>query len=176
MVAAAKGLQVSTVVVIPSARLDLVLRTPAEIIAFVEAMPPADRAEVSPDWLARVRATPAGDPWALGFAVVERAGGALVGSCGFKGPPDPDGVVELAYGMDAAHRGRGYATEAAGALTEFAFADGRVRQVRAHTKPDNAASARVLTKCKFTRVGEVIDPDDGLVCRWERCRVFELRQ
>lgn len=157
-------------VVIPIVRLDLVLQTPDEVIAFVEAMPPADRAEVSPDWLARVRETPVGDPWSLSFSVVERGGRAVVGSCGFKGPPDPDGVVELAYGIDPGHQGRGYATEAAGALTEFAFADGRVQLVRAHTRPDNEASARVLTKCGFERIGEVIDPEDGPVCRWERTR------
>jgi len=40
--------------------------------------------------------------------------------------------------------------------------------VRAHTKADNAASARVLAKCGFLRTGEVIDPEDGLVSRWER--------
>ena len=50
----------------------------------------------------------------------------------------------------------------------FAFASGRVRLVRAHTKPDNGASARVLAKCGFRWVGEVIDPEDGLVCRWEQ--------
>jgi RimJ/RimL family protein N-acetyltransferase len=155
-------------VVIPTANLDLVLKTPDEVLAWVEALPPADRAEVSPDWVARVRATPAGDPWALSFAVVERASGAAVGGCGFKGPPDPDGVVELAYGIDEPHRGRGFATEAAGALAGFAFASGRVRLVRAHTKPGNGPSARVLAKCGFRRVGEVVDPEDGLVSRWER--------
>ena len=77
-------------------------------------------------------------------------------------------MVEVAYGTDPAHRGRGFATEAAAALTEFAFASGRVRLVRAHTKPDNAASARVLAKCAFLRIGEVIEPEDGLVSRWER--------
>ena len=156
--------------VIPTVHLDLVLQTPDEVIAFVEAMPPADRAEVSPAWLARVRTTRAGDPWALGFAVVERSGGGVVGSCGFMGPPDADGMVELAYGIDPSRRGRGYATEAAAALTEFALADARVRRVRAHTKADNGASARVLAKCGFARLGEVIDPEDGPVCRWERTR------
>jgi RimJ/RimL family protein N-acetyltransferase len=160
-------LQVASVV-IPTARLDLVLQTPEEVLAWAASLPPADRAEVSPDWVARVRATAPGDPWALSFTAVERASGSVVGSCAFKGPPDAAGVVEVAYGTDPAHRGRGFATEAAGALTGFAFASGRVRLVRAHTKPDNAASARVLAKCGFRRVGEVSDPEDGLVCRWER--------
>jgi RimJ/RimL family protein N-acetyltransferase len=157
-----------TAVAIPTARLTLVLQTPDEVLALIEAMPPDDRAEVSPDWITRVRATAAGDPWSLSFAAVERASGSAVGGCAFKGPPDADGVVEVSYGTDPTYRGRGYATEAARALTEFAFASGRVRLVRAHTRPDNAASARVLEKCGFRRVGQVTDPEDGLVCRWER--------
>jgi RimJ/RimL family protein N-acetyltransferase len=152
--------------VIPTPRLDLVLQTPAEVLAWVEALPPADRAEVSPDWIARARAAAPGDPWALSFTVVERGGGP-VGACAFKGPPDADGVVEVAYGIDEPHRGRGFAAEAAAALAAFALAGGRARRVRAHTKPDNAASRRVLTKCGFGRLGEVTDPEDGLVERWE---------
>lgn len=157
-------------VVIPAARLDLVLQTPDEVLATVEAMPPADRAEVSPVWLARVRATPPGDVWALSFRAVLRDGGAVVGSCGYKGPPDAEGAVEIAYGIDPEHRRRGYATEAAEALARHALSDARVRVVRAHTRADNDASARALTRCGFDRLGEVIDPEDGLVVRWERRR------
>ena len=62
----------------------------------------------------------------------------------------------------------GYATEAAQSLTEYAFSSGKVRVVRAHTLPEPNASTRVLTKCGFRRIGEVIDPEDGLVWRWER--------
>ena len=155
-------------VVIPTARLGLMLQTPEQVLAWVESLPPTDRAEVSADWIARVRSTAAGDPWSLSFTVVDRATGSTVGGCAFKGPPDADGMVEVAYGTDERHRGRGYATEAAGALVRFAFASGRVRIVRAHCKPDNVASARVLAKCGFTPVGEVVDPEDGLVRRWER--------
>jgi len=50
----------------------------------------------------------------------------------------------------------------------FAFRHGQVRVVRAHTLPEANASTRVLTKCGFQRIGEVIDPEDGLVWRWER--------
>ena len=155
-------------IIIPTASLDLLLQTPEEVLAWVASLPPADQAQVSPDWIARARATPAGDPWALGYTAVERATGGTVGGGAFKGPPDGSGMVEVAYGIDPPHRGRGFATEVAGALTGFAFASGRVRVVRAHTKPDNAASARVLEKCGFHSVGEVVDPEDGLVCRWER--------
>lgn len=154
--------------VIPTARLDLVLQSPDEVLAWVAAMPEADRAEVSSDWLARVRATPAGDPWALSYTAVERATGRPVGGCAFKGPPDAAGVVEVAYGIDPPYRGRGLATEAAAGLVGFASGSGQVRVVRAHTKLDNGASARVLEKCGFKPVGEVIDAEDGVVQRWER--------
>jgi RimJ/RimL family protein N-acetyltransferase len=77
--------------------------------------------------------------------------------------------VEIAYGIHPEHRGKGFATEAAGALTDFAFAQ-NVCIVRAHTLPEENASTHVLTKCRFQRVGEVIDAEDGLVWRWERRR------
>jgi RimJ/RimL family protein N-acetyltransferase len=156
--------------ILPTPRLDLILQTPDEVLAYVASMPPEDRAEVSPDWLARVRETPEGDPWCLSYTVMERESQTPVGGCAFKGPPGEDGMVELAYGIDADHRGKGYATEVSKALTEFALADSRVRVVRGHTKPDNESSIRVLQKCGFERIGEVMDPEDGLVCRWEMNR------
>lgn len=154
-------------VVIPTACLDLTLQSPDEALAWVESLPPTDREEVSPDWIARIRATDEVDYWSLTFTAVDRATGETVGACGFKGHPDSDGVVELAYGIDLLDRGRGFATEAAGALASFALASDRVRVVRAHTKPDNGASVRFLVKCGFRPVGEVVDPEDGLVHRRE---------
>lgn len=158
----------SELVVLNTARLRLTLQTPAESLAWVESLPPEVRAEVSPDWIARVRTLPGPDPWACAFTIAERDTGAAVGSCAFKGPPDAAGVVEVAYGIDEPHRRRGYATEATAALAAFARGTGQVRVVRAHTKADNPASARVLAKCGFVRLGEVTDPEDGLVDRWER--------
>lgn len=113
------------------------------------------------------RAATTADPWICGFVMVHRASDAVVGSCAYKSPPDPDGVVEIAYEVDPEHQGRGYATEAAQAMAANAFASGRVRIVRAHTMPEPNASTRVLTKCGFEHLGEVVEPDDGLVWRWE---------
>src|SRR5205085_4041245 len=93
--------------------LKLVLQTPDEVLARIEAMPPAVRAQVSADWLARARAATHPDPWLHGFAVVHAATGVAIGSCAYTGPPSPDSSVEIAYGIDEAHQGRGYATEAA---------------------------------------------------------------
>ena len=147
--------------------LELRLQTPEEVLASIEAMSPSDRAEVSPEWLARAQALTSADPWVHGFSIVHRASGTVIGSCGYKGPPDLDAVVEIAYGVDPAYQGRGYATEAARALIAFSYDSGRVTIVCAHTRPEENASTHVLTKCGFARVGEVVDPEDGLVWRWE---------
>ena len=82
-------------------------------------------------------------------------------------------MVELAYAIEPDHQRRGYATEAAEALVQLAFADDRVRVVRAHTLADHAASKRVLEKCHFRCIGEVIDPEDGPVLRFERPKPSE---
>ena len=152
---------------IQTENLRLVIREPEEVLTWIAAMSDADRAEVSDDWLTRLRATTSPDPWTCGFAMMHRTTGAVVGSCAYKSPPSADGVVEIAYGVDPEQQGRGYATEAARALVAYAFATGGVRVVRAHTLPAPNASTRVLTKCGFEWRGEVVDPDDGLVWRWE---------
>lgn len=100
--------------------------------------------------------------------MVHHSSSVVVGQCGFKGPPTAEGVVEIAYGVAPEHQGKGYATEAAEALTNYALSHERVRMVRAHTLPETNASTRVLMKCGFQNVGEVMDPEDGLVWRWEK--------
>jgi len=126
--------------------------------------------EVSADWVARLRKSSGPDPWRYGFFVVDRESSSIIGIAGYKGRPDTAGVVEIAYGIVPGYEGRGYATEAAGKLVEFAFASRDVRLVCAHTLPTPNASTRVLEKCGFRYVGSVTDPEDGLVWRWERLR------
>jgi len=124
--------------------------------------------EVSPDYLAQLYASTSADPWTYGFALVHVASRIVIGMGSFKGPPGADGVVEIAYGVVPDYQGKGYATEAAQALVAYAFNSPQVRVVRAHTLPEPNASTRVLAKCGFKRVGEIIDPEDGLVWRWEK--------
>jgi RimJ/RimL family protein N-acetyltransferase len=167
-------------------RLRLVPFTPADLLTLVESPArfedafglPMDDAlhgfyvsdDVSPAWIAVLRASPVATPWVHGFAIVQRERALVIGSAGFKGPPDAEGRVEIAYGIVPRFEGRGYATEAAAALVDFAFSHEEVRRVWAHTLPEENASARVLGKLGFARLGEVVDPDDGPVWRWERER------
>ena len=139
----------------------------------VAAMSEEDRAELSPAWLSLLESSAAASPWVTGFRMVRHGDNEVVGQCAFKGPPTDDGMVEIAYGVSPEMQGQGYATEAAAVLTEFALTHPDVLLVIAHTLRETNASTRVLTKCGFVHVGEVVDPDDGPVWRWERRRVIK---
>lgn len=123
--------------------------------------------EVSGDWRAALRSAASADPWVHGFAICDPREGAVVGNLGFKGPPDADGAVEIAYGVVPAREGRGFATAAARAGLAFAREQGDVRTIRAHTLPERNASTTILAKLGFADLGPVEDPEDGTVWRWE---------
>ena len=109
------------------------------------------------------------DPWQFGFAVIHKIDNVLIGMGGFPGPPSSEGVAEIAYGIAPNYQGRGYATEVANALIDFASREPRVQKICAHTLAETNASTRVLEKCGFKKVGEAIDPENDLpIWRWER--------
>jgi [ribosomal protein S5]-alanine N-acetyltransferase len=148
-------------------RLDLRLQSVEATLARVESFSPEVRAEVSPAWLNMVASAQEASPWIHGFSLLVRTSGQDIGSCGFKGPPDSQGMVEIAYGIEPEFQRQGFATEAARSLVEYALQQDGVYLVCAHTYPDNPASQYVLLKCGFEFIGEVVDPEDGVVLRWE---------
>jgi RimJ/RimL family protein N-acetyltransferase len=146
-------------------RLDLLLEGTDAVLARIEALPPEHREQVSPAWLEQLKSSEP-SPWTHGFGVIERASGVTVGSCAYRGAPDPAGCVEIAYEIHPEYRGHGFAREAASALVRFAYSAGATR-VCAHTLQTESPSTSVLTSCGFCRVGDVVDPEDGPVWRWE---------
>jgi RimJ/RimL family protein N-acetyltransferase len=77
----------------------------------------------------------------------------VVGSVVFHGRPGEDGVAEIAYGVEEASQGLGYATEAVGASVDWAFAQPGVRAVQAATFAWHLPSLRVIEKVGMARVG-----------------------
>jgi RimJ/RimL family protein N-acetyltransferase len=134
------------------------------------ALPPEEQAFLSADWLEQLRTAKSATPWNCTFRILRLADSHCVGEAGFKAPPTLDGQVEIAYGIVPENQGRGYATEAARALIDYAFGLGEVRVVRAHTLPESNASTRVLIKAGFQKIGLVVDLEDGPVWRWELAR------
>jgi RimJ/RimL family protein N-acetyltransferase len=123
----------------------------------------------SGDFIVELRtAAAAPDPWKFGFAIVHQVDNIVIGLCGFAGPPDSDGAVEIAYSIAPVYERKGFATEAAAALVDFASRSGRVIIVRAHTLPEVSPSTSVLEKCGFRKIGEIVDSENNLVWRWAR--------
>jgi RimJ/RimL family protein N-acetyltransferase len=109
---------------------------------------------------------PRADPWGTYLAY---DGDATVGLCAFKAAPDDRGAVEIAYMTFPVHERKGYAGAMAGALTSIALDAGSVLVI-AHTLPEENPSNRALRANGFIFAGETIDPEDGVVWRWEKSR------
>ena len=91
----------------------------------------------------------------------------LIGSCGFKGEPDANGVVEIGYEIINSHRKQGLGRETAKGLVDHAFSHSAVKKVIAHTLAEENASVRILEGLGFKQIEDVNDPDEGLLWRWE---------
>ena len=85
------------------------------------------------------------------FMLIRKEDPAVLGSVGFGGPAR---VAELGYALGRAYWGRGYATEAVGAMLKHAGMLG-LRRLDAYSFVDNLASARVLEKAGFSNLGVV---------------------
>ncbi len=87
----------------------------------------------------------------IGFLSVRRhEDGAVVGYCGLLVGRCTLDEPEIAYELLRRHHGRGYATEAARAVLDAAFATGR-RRIRSTVRTWNTPSLRVLDKLGFRR-------------------------
>jgi ribosomal-protein-alanine N-acetyltransferase len=63
---------------------------------------------------------------------------------------DGERAVELGWSVPVAEQGRGYASEAAIASLDFAFAETRLEEIVSFTWTENAASQRVMEKAGFS--------------------------
>lgn len=93
------------------------------------------------------------------WPVVEKGSGAVVGHCGLL-PKTVDGQeeVELVYVIAAAFWRRGYATEAAAAIRDYAFRTLGVARLVSLIDPAHAASARVALKLGMKPERDTIRP------------------
>jgi RimJ/RimL family protein N-acetyltransferase len=122
------------------------------------------------DWISdRVGRNPAEAPWWI-WSVARSEDRQVVGAAGFGGPPDADGRVMLGYAVYPEWERRGYASEAARALTDWALTTAGAAIVRATMVPDNTASMRVARKAGLRRRGRTIHRDEGEVLVYEIAR------
>jgi RimJ/RimL family protein N-acetyltransferase len=100
----------------------------------------------------------------LDLAICERAG-PLVGAIGLVFHPTHD-RGEMGYWIGKPYWGRGYATEAAGAMLEYGFERLGFHKIHAYHYTRNPASGRVLEKIGMRREGIM----RGHIKKWD---VFE---
>ncbi|MEV6601914.1 GNAT family N-acetyltransferase [Actinoplanes sp. NPDC051346] len=129
------------------------------------ALPPSSPEVVGDvdEWLAERVHQKRLDGQGVNLAIVEQASGEIVGSIGLRDVDWEAGRSEVGYGVRADRRGRGYATEAAGAVGRWALTSGGMRRVQLRARVDNVASLRVAEKAGFQREGtlRMADWDDG---------------
>ncbi len=94
-----------------------------------------------------------GEPGWFQFALEEKASGLLVGDCGLRILESDHRLAQIGYTIIQACWNRGFASEAVGALTAYAFAVFPIHRVTASVDPRNVASCRVLEKNRFVKEG-----------------------
>lgn len=125
--------------------------------------------EVLEHILDKVKEQPTNAKWYF-YLPIETDTKSLLGSCGYKGAPDENGMVEIGYEVAEEYRNQGFATEITESLTKLAFSDNNVKKIQAHTAAHKNASVRVLEKCNFKFIEESFDLEDGFTWKWVKER------
>ncbi len=88
--------------------------------------------------------------------------GEFLGCCGLRPHNMEKGVYELGFHLKQEHWGKGYATEASGAVINYAFDVLGVDNLVAGHHPQNTGSQKVLLKLGFHRIADAYYPPTGL--------------
>ncbi len=117
--------------------------------------------------LRQLEADPALQPWLL-RGIVLRTTNRVIGRIGFHDRPGAEslrelapGGVELGYTVDPDYRRQGFATEAAGALMQWAQDEHGITRFVVSISPDNAPSLGLAAKFGFRKIGSHLDEEDG---------------
>jgi RimJ/RimL family protein N-acetyltransferase len=127
------------------------LHSNAHVLRFWDA-PPWSEPERAERFLAASRQM-AEDGTGARVAIERVSDGTFVGWCGVTRWNPDFRSASLGYVLAEQAWGHGYATEAAGALLQWAFDTLDLNRVQAETDTRNLASARVLEKLGFVREG-----------------------
>jgi [ribosomal protein S5]-alanine N-acetyltransferase len=105
-----------------------------------------------------------------GYFFIHSKDKVLIGNGGFVGYLDESGIVEIGYEIASEYWNRGFATEAAKGMIDYAFAHEEVKAVIAHTLAEKNASNNVLQKVGMRFICELDNPEVGKIWRWQIAR------
>ncbi len=80
------------------------------------------------------------------WALIEREGGHMIGTCGFTSFNYYSDSAEIGYVLHPVYHGRGLASEAVRAVMHFGFTELSLHRIEAHYIEGNAASRRLMER------------------------------
>ena len=119
-----------------------------------------------------LRATTQTEPPWLAYLGLRDGDHAVVGACAFKGPPVRSAVEIVCYTFPG-YEQRGYGASMGGQLIEIAFAHDQVREVVAHTPPEENAATRLVRRLGFQFREVAHDPIGEEISRWSLRRIAQ---
>lgn len=115
-----------------------------------------------------IRSAPDKKLWGNRVMITREENRRVVGSVVFHGAPGPDGIVEVAYGVEQESQLKGYARESVPACVDWALNQPGAIAVRATTPPWHIASRRVLDRCGLQVIGTEMSDAFGDLVLYER--------
>lgn len=88
------------------------------------------------------------------WTMVLKAENKMIGDLCFMGEPDEAGAIEIGYGTYNEFQGKGYMSEAVGAMIKWAATQPAVKSIIASTNRSNMSSYKVLVNNNFVKIGE----------------------
>jgi ribosomal-protein-alanine N-acetyltransferase len=158
-------------IILETERLILRRQQPSDVTPLVDlwADPDVTRYMGGPrdrDWLRPEFEKTAEEPFAERYdlwPVVEKETGRVVGHCGLlEKDVGGNAEIELTYVFARSAWGKGYATEIARALKDYAFDELGIERLIALIEPENVASERVAQKVGMRFDREVLRPGGAL--------------
>ena len=123
--------------------------------AAAEALPPGAPSDPDdvPGWLADGAGRQRREGTGVHVMMLDRAANRIVGSIGLFHADWEVRSAEIGYGVRRDERGKGYASEALGAVARWVLTEGGIQRAWLTANTDNVASVRVAEKAGFRREG-----------------------
>lgn len=125
-----------------------------------------DLAEATEFWISQTLLQSHRFEWYTNWEIILKEEPLAIGGIGFSGFPDTEAKTMVGYGLDLRYHGKGYASEALGALLAWGFRYPELKTVVADSPLKHLASHRVLIKNGFVETHR----DDQLT-HWKIDRV-----
>lgn len=100
----------------------------------------------------------------------------IVGSAGFHDFPDKNGIIEIGFGIVPQMQNKGYGLELLIGMWKMICKRNDVKILRYSVSPENKPSVHIINKLGFKKIGEQIDPEDGLELIYEKSVVEFIKE